>query len=88
MKLLISKSNNKNGIILAFGEDDVKTLHILHDNKIVFGMYLVWFRTDDRPIEKLDKQIQPIVTKYPSVEGIAFLSIVKGFVPTETKEIK
>ena len=87
MKLLINKSDNKKGIILAFGEDDIKTLHVLHDNKIVFGMYLVWFRQDDRPIEKLDKQIQPIVTKYPSVEGIAFLSIVKGFVPTTTKEI-
>ncbi len=88
MKFLISKSNNKSGIILAFGEDDVKTLRLLHANKMVFGMYLVWFRQDDRPIEKLDKQIQPIVIKYPSVEGIAFLSIVKGFVPTRTEVLK
>lgn len=79
MKLLINKSDNKKAIIVAFGEDDIKTLRILHDNKVVFGMWFVWFRQDDRPIEKLDKQIQPIVTKFPSAEGIAFINIVKGF---------
>ena len=87
MKFLISKSDNKKGILLAFGEDDLKTLRILHENKIVFGMYLVWFRQDDRPIEKLDKQIQPIISKFPSAEGLAFINIVNGFVPINTKEI-
>jgi len=85
MKFLISKSDNKKGILLAFGEDDLKTLRILHENKIVFGMYLVWFRQDDRPIEKLDKQIQPIIAKFPSAEGLAFINIIKGFVPQAEK---
>lgn len=88
MKFLTSKSDNKKGIILAFNEDDVKTLQILYKNSLVFGMYLVWFRQDDRPIEKLDKQIQPIISKFPSAEGLAFINIVKGFVPINTKEIQ
>ena len=85
MKLLINKSNPKEAIILAFGEDDIKTLHILNDNSLVFGMYLVWFGANGKP---LSEQIQPIVTKFPSVEGIAFLNMVNGFVPTVPKEIK
>jgi len=88
MKLLISKKTNKEAILLAFSEDDVKTLQILYKNNIVFGMYLVWFRVDNRPIEKLDKQIQPIVTKFPSVEGVAFLNIIKGFVPVKAEEVR
>jgi hypothetical protein len=88
MKLLINKSNPKEAIILAFGEDDVKTLQMLHTNSIVFGMYSVWTRQDDRPIEKLDAQIQPIVIRFPSVDGIAFLNIVKGFVPAVPKVIE
>jgi len=89
MKLLISKHDDTKAILLAFEEDDVKTLHILHDNSLVFGMYLVWFRnvTNDESTEKLSEQIQPIVSKYPLVKAIAFLNITKGFVPTETKEI-
>lgn len=88
MKLLINKTDNRQAILLAFGEDDVKTLQVLHKNSIVFGMYLVWLRVDNRPIEKLDKQIQPIVTKFPLVEGVAFLNIIKGFVPVKAEEIK
>ena len=88
MKLLINKIDNRRAILLAFEEDDVKTLQILHKNSIIFGMYLVWFRVDDKPIEKLDKQIQPIVTKFPSVKGIAFLAITKGFVPIKAEEIE
>ena len=88
MKFLISKSDNKKGILVAFGEDDVKTLQILPKNSLVFGMYLVWFKQDDRPIEKLDKQIQPIISKFSSAEGLAFINIIKGFVPTTTKVIK
>ena len=88
MKLLTSKQDNTKGILLAFGEDDTKTLHLLHDNNMVFGMYLVWFKMDDRPIEKLSEQIQPIVSKFPNVDAIAFLSITNGFVPSTPQEIK
>lgn len=87
MKLLVSKHDNTKGILLAFEEDDVKTLHLIHDNSLIFGMYLVWFKPEEG-IVRLSEQIEPIVNKYPSVKAIAFINVVKGFVPTETKEIK
>ena len=72
MKLLINKIDNRRAILLAFEEDDVKTLQILHKNSIIFGMYLVWFRVDDKPIEKLDKQILGLtpVTEYQNRKEI------------------
>lgn len=87
MKLLVSKHDNTKGILLAFEDDDVKTLRLLHDNSLVFGMYLVWFKPEEH-IVGLSEQIAPIVIKFPSVRAIAFINVVKGFTPTEAKEIK
>ena len=87
MKLLTSKHDNTKGILLAFEEDDVKTLRLLHDNSLVFGMWMVWFKPEDESKNRLSEDIQPIVTKFPTVRGIAFINVVKGFAPTAIKEI-
>lgn len=85
MKLLVSKQDNTKAILLAFEEDDVKTLRLLHDNSLVFGMYSIWFRVEGKMATS--EQIRPILEKFPAVKVIAFINVTKGFVPTVTKEI-
>ena len=50
-------------------------------------MWMVWFKPEDESKNRLSEDIQPIVAKFPTVRGIAFINVVKGFAPTAIKEI-
>jgi len=82
MRVLINKKDNTKALVLAESEDDRNALDIFYHNHIIFGLYAIWLRTpegkgEDRPEVKL------YLDKLPHLQGIGWLNIVKGFVPTK-----
>jgi hypothetical protein len=82
MKLLIHETNKTKAILIAENTDDAKCLRLLYDNNVVFGMWKLWL---DNPEDKgKDKvEIKQLLTVFPDMKGVAWLNLVRGFVPAE-----
>lgn len=69
-------------LILAETDNDRETLKILYDSHIIFGLYQIWLKSPDGKGENLP-EIKPYLEKIPTLTGLGWLNIVKGFVPTK-----
>ena len=90
MKWLSNKANPNLAVILAFTEDDLKVLHGLHDNHLVFGMYQVWFRVKEEEGAvkgTTHESIKWFLEKFPEVQAIAHLSLTGGYISKDTTKV-
>jgi hypothetical protein len=82
MTLLIHQSDKSKAILVAKNEDDAKCLRLLYDNHVVFGLWKLWL---DNPEGKGrdNEAIKQLLTAFPDMKGVAWLNLVRGFIPSE-----
>ena len=86
MKFIKHKTKDE-GIILCFNEDDKKSLETFYRAGIIFGLWKIWFKHEDKRGENLPT-IQALLKAYPDAIAVGWVNEVKGFVSAgETKEI-
>jgi len=69
-------------LILCETDNDRESLKILYESKIIFGLYQIWLRSPEGKGENRP-EIKPYLDKIPTLTGLGWLNIVKGFVPTQ-----
>jgi len=82
MRIILNSKDNTKALVLAETESDKEALNIFYNNKIIFGLYQIWLKGkngegEDRP------EVKPYLEKVPTLTGIGWLNLVKGFVPTK-----
>lgn len=82
MRIIFSTKNNTEALLVAETDGDKTVIKALYDNKIVFGLYKIWIRGDEGKGEN-HPDIKPYLDKLPTLQGLAWLNVVKGFVPTK-----
>lgn len=90
MKLLLSKEvdakgNNKEAILLAETEDDIKCLDFLYHSSVIFGSYLFYNAITDT--NKTGPTAKIMQKYFPNATGLLRINLVKGFAYGQGKTV-
>lgn len=68
-------------LILAETDNDRESLELMYRSHVVFGLYQIWLKGEEGKGEN-HPQVKPYLDKIPTLTGLGWLNLVKGFVPT------
>ena len=82
MRIILNNQDKTKALVLAETENDREALNIFFKSKIIFGLYQIWLKGKNGEGENRP-EIKPYLEKVPTLTGIGWLNLVKGFVPTK-----
>ena len=81
MRVILNTKDKTRALVLAETETDKESLRVFYDNHVLFGLYQIWLRTPEGKGENRP-EIKQYLDQIPTLTGIGWLNLVKGFVPT------
>lgn len=82
MRIILNSEDKDRALLIAETENDRECLRIFYDNHVLFGLYQIWLKSPEGKGENRP-EIKRYLDKIPTLTGLGWLNLVKGYVPTK-----